>query len=51
MIEIGPLQGVGGNWDETSKLWARRDRPNRGPCCPENDSWDNLLPWWGVYVL
>jgi hypothetical protein len=36
-----------GNWDDADKVWARRDRPNRGPCCPEKYSWNNLFPWWG----
>jgi hypothetical protein len=30
-IEVGPLQDLGGNWNDAGKWWARNDKPNGGP--------------------
>jgi hypothetical protein len=39
-LEVGSLQGLGGNWDYAGKWWASTDGPE--------DSWDNLLLGRGV---
>jgi hypothetical protein len=48
MIEFGPFQVLGGNWDDASKCWGSSDGPKGGLSCPEKDSKDNLLLRQGV---